>query len=353
VVAVGGLLTVINENLAMINNLRGEQQRRIDEGEAAVRFWQTFGGEPTRGVWDTWDRRALGPAARAEKSLVGSNRYPYVADVNLDALRRNLSGVVHGYQGFMHFIEAARRLATIEEHPIIPDYPNAAQRAQAGQVRYYTMVSAPDRAMRRRYDITDVVAPIRDAAYAELDHTARERGGALTADQRRQIYRLRNGAETAIYVTANNRWAERRVISAQRTFGPDPWVRIVGAEKDVGGFLRTDVRVPVVPANADAERAAAFAAYWVQLPIDEVFEEVTAHHRPILDRQPPTGRIIESFVAGPLPGSTRFGDTRYHRHPDPGTRMTAAIGELNQFWVDRDDLWEVPSAEVEGYVHPR
>ena len=63
----------------------------------------------------------------------------------------------------------------------------------------------------------------------------------------------------------------------------------------------------------------------------------------------PRGRVIDGFLAGPVPGSTRFGNTRCYRHPDPTVGRTAAVGELTEFWVERDDLVPVPTAEVEGY----
>jgi hypothetical protein len=281
----------------------------------------------------------------------GSSSFPYVADIDVGALRQNLRARIHGYQDFLHFMDAARELRLIEEDPPAVDHPNAAQRAQAGHVHYYTTVSKADHAKRHRYDLTDIIAPVRDAALADLDASMHRQFAALGADQRRQTFRLRRGAETPLYRAAHKGGRlEQRILDSQLLLGPDPWVRLLGRELDVGGWFSTDIRVFVTPANADAERVALASSYWFGGDIYDAFEEVTREGRPILSRQPPEGRIINSFVAGPLPGSRRFGNTRYHRHPDPDVGRTAAIGELNEFWVARDDLVPIPTAEVEGYA---
>jgi hypothetical protein len=344
-------ITAVNEFLTYINLARDSAQHNIDLGNVERDFWTWAGAKPTCGVWDSWEG-PLPPGSKPSVSTFGSSSRPYVIDIDVDALRRNLPGVVHSYQDFLHFMDAARELKTIEEYPEIPDYPNALQRAQAEHVRYYAEVSKDDHEKRHRYDLTDVIAPIRDAALAELDATMRGRVRSLSADQRHQIFRLKYGAETRIYRAAHKGGRlEQRILNSQRLFGRDPWVRVVGPDTDVGGWFSTDIRVRVTPANADAERAALAGAYWVRGDIYDAFDEVTEAGRPIVERQPTEGRIIDSFVAGPKPGDPRFGNTRYYRHPDPDAGLTAAIGELNEFWVERDDLIRVQSAEIDRYTH--
>jgi hypothetical protein len=89
----------------------------------------------------------------------------------------------------------------------------------------------------------------------------------------------------------------------------------------------------------------------VKQPIEDTFDEIQREGRPILDRQPPEG-MLQSFVAGPEPGHSRFGETRYYRHGDPDVRWTVAIGELREFWVAADDLVAVAPTEVEAYAMP-
>ncbi|WP_405825661.1 hypothetical protein OG241_49210 [Streptomyces sp. NBC_01390] len=347
-------IAAVNDILTYVNLARGSAQHNIDLGNAELAFWTWAGARPTPGVWDSW-KGPLPPGSEPDVSTFGSSSWPYVVDIDVDALRRNLPGVIRSYRDFLYFINTARELATIVEHPEIPDHPNALQRAQAEHVQYYAEVSKDDRGRRHRYNLTEVIAPIRDAALAALDAGMRDRTSTLSAGQRHQIFRLRHGAETTIYRAAHKGGRlEQRILNSQRLFGPDPWVRAVGPDTDVGGWFSTDLRVRVTPANADAERVALAAAYWVGGDIHDVFDEVREAGRPIVDRQPGEGRIVDvldSFVAGPKPGDPRFGTTRYHRHPDPDIGLTAAIGELNEFWVERDDLVQVPAADLGRYLH--
>ena len=50
-----------------------------------------------------------------------------------------------------------------------------------------------------------------------------------------------------------------------------------------------------------------------------------------------------------MPGSTQFGITRYYPHPQL-RNSSVAIGELNRFWVDADDLSYVHPARVREYA---
>jgi hypothetical protein len=345
----GGLavIVVLNEILGGVSRVRGIQQHNIDMGEARLAFWQRFGASPTRGVWDQNGQRPLPPGTTPETSVFGSPSFPYVVDIDVAGFRRNLPSRLDSYQDFLYFLDAGKTLGVIEEDPLMPNYPTTAQKAQPR--RYYAWVSQPDRANRRRYDITDVVTQVRDAALNELSEGMREQTRALTPGQRGNIYRLKNRAETPIYRSAGG---GQPIHTAQQIFGPDPWVRTTGPQRDVGGWFSTDMRALVVPANADAQRAALVSGYWVKQPIEDTLDEVRAGGRPILDRQPAQGPV-NSFVAGPEPGShSRFGQTRYYRHQNPDVRWTVAIGELREFWVKVSDLERVPAAEVERYAGP-
>jgi hypothetical protein len=344
------LVSAINDFLGLINMARDAARGRIAAGDAELAFWEWLGAKPTRGVWDDW-HGALPPDTEPSSSVWSSSSFRYVADIDVGALRQNLSARIHDYQDFLYFMDAARELGQIEEDPPPVEHPNAAQRAQAGRARYYTTVSRIDHGKRHRYDLTDIVAPVRDAALADLDASKHRQFAALGTDQRGRTFRLRRGAETPLYRAAHRGdRLEQRILDSQLLLGPDPWVRLLGPELDVGGWFSTDIRVFVTPANADAERVALASSYWFGGDIYDAFEEVTTAGRPILSREPREGRIINSFVAGPLPGSRRFGNTRYYQHPDPSVGRTAAIGELNEFWVARDDLVPIPTAEVEGYA---
>jgi hypothetical protein len=343
-----GIIIVLNEILGGINRARSAQQSAIDIGEARLAFWERFGATPTRGVWDVWEKKPLPPETTPTTSLFHSWSIPYVVDINVENLRRNLPNRIDSYQDFLYFLDAARTLDTIEEDPPAPSYPNREQRAQSR--RYFAWVNQQDRTNSRVYDITDLIIQVRDAALGELDAAMREQTRALTAEQKANIYRLKAGPETPIYRSAGGK---QPIITAQQVFGPDPWVRTTGQRKDVGGWFSTDMRALVVPANADAQRAALVSGYWVHQPIEDTFDEVREGGRSILDRQPAEGPIT-SFVAGPEPGSaSRFGETRYYRHPDPDMRWTIALGELHEFWVKVSDLESVATADVESSTAPR
>jgi hypothetical protein len=352
VASAGLAITAINDFLSLINAAGNQAQENIDLGEAEVAFWTWLGALRTVGVWDS-RYGAQPPGSPVRAGAWSSSSYRYVVDIDVAALRQNLPGRIHSYQDFLYFVDAARQLGAIEEDPPQADHPDAVQRAQATHVRYYATVSKVDRAKRHRYDLTDIIAPVRDAALAQLDATMRQQAGALNADRRHQVFRLRHGADTPIYRAAHKETPlhliEQQILNSQLLFGPDPWVRVVGPDTDVG-LIGKQFRVRVTPANADAERVSLASSYWVGGDIYDAFEEVTKHGRPILDRQPADGRIIDSFLAGPMPGNTRFGNTRYYRHPDGAVGRTAAIGELYEFWVERDDLEPIPTAEVERYA---
>jgi hypothetical protein len=347
-------IVAVNEFLSYINRARDAAQRNIDLGEAEFRFWEWAGAKPVRRVWDSWSQAPLPEGSSPSASAAGSSSWWYVADIDVDALRDSLHRKVRSYQDFLLFIDSAAQLDTIALVPAIPDHPDAAQRALAEHVHYYAKVNKEDRTKTKLLDITDVLAPIRASALTQLDAIMRIKAAALSAGEQHQVFRLGHGAETTIYRAAHKSFrGEQVILNSQRLFGPDPWVRVVGPDVDVGGRFSTDVRVRVTPANADAERAALVSAYWVFHDLDDTLAEVRRAGRPILSREPAEGPVIDSFVAGPLPGDPRFGITRYHRHADPDVSNTAAIGELNEFWVERDALVAISAEEVERYSHSR
>ncbi len=349
-VVAGGLaiLIVVNEVLGGINRVRNVQQQNIDMGEARLAFWQRFGGSPTRGVWDQTGQHPLPAGTTPETSVFGSPSFPYVVDIDVAGFRTSLASHIDSYQDFLYFLDAAKTLGTIEEDPLMPDFPNSAQRAASR--RYYAWVNNPDRAGRHSYDITDTITSVRDAALNELGEGMRDQVRGLSAAQQGSVFRLKDRADTPIYRSAGG---GQQILTAQQVFGPDPWVRTTGEQRDVGGWFSTDIRKLVVPANADAQRAALVSGYWVKQPIEDTLDEVKAGGRPVLDRQPATGPV-NSFVAGPEPaGRDRFGQTRYYRHPDPDIRWTVALGELHEFWVKAGDLESIPVADVQAYAGSR
>jgi hypothetical protein len=343
-----GIIVVLNEILGGINRVRAVQQNNIDMGNARIAFWERFGASPTRCVWDQNGQHPLPPGTAPSTSFFGSPSFPYVVDININAFRSNLPHRIDSYQDFLYFLDAAKTLGVIEEDPPMPPNPNRAEQAEPR--RYFAWVNQPDRNNRHLYSITDVVMQVRNAALGELDTAMREQTRALSPQEQNNIYRLKNGAETPIYRSAGG---GQRIITAQQVFGPDPWVRTTGQQKDVGGWFSTDMRTLVVPANADAQRAALVSGYWVKQSIEDTLDEVREGGRPILDRQPPEG-LLNSFVAGLEPGSrSRFGQTRYYRHPDPSVRWTIALGELREFWVKTSDLERVSRTDIDTYIQPR
>lgn len=340
-----GLLVVVNEILGSVGRVRNVQQRNIDMGEAHLAFWEKFGAKPVPGVWDQNSGRPLPRGSTPQTSVFGSPSYPYVVDIDVAAFERTLPERINGYQDFLHFLDAARTLGTIQEEPPMPHYPTPQQRDTPR--RYYAWVNVHDRVNRRMYDVSGVIDRVRRAALGELSQATREQAQSLSPEQQAGIHRLKHGPETRIYRSAGGGQVIR---TSQQVFGPDPWVRVAGPRKDVGGWFSKDIRVLVVPANADAQRSALVSGYWVKQPIEDTFEEVEKSGRPILDRQPSEGPLT-SFVAGPEPGArSRFGETRYYRHSDPNVRWTVALGELREFWVKAEDLEPLPPSAVRAYT---
>lgn len=350
-VAAGGmaLFVVANEILAPIGRNRQQQRRNIAVGQAQIDFWAQFGGNPTHAVWHIVDGRAAA-GVEADTEAFGSGSYPYVRSIDTASFGRTLPTLITSHRDFLLFLDMAKVLGTIVEEPPMPGFPSAEERQQPR--RYYAVVDAPDRSLRQRIDLTDIIAPLGQRLLGSLDADMRAQLAALPAAERRNIFRLKQGSETPLFRSASG---GQPILSDQQLLGNDPWVRLLGRTQEggLGSWFfhgQWPDRVLVAPANVDAQRAAQVSAYVVKKPPGEVLDEVQAAGRPILSRSPPDGDV-DSFVAGPEPGSARFGETRYYRHPNwPDVRWTAAIGELHQFWVNSRDIEAVGEDDVNRYA---
>jgi hypothetical protein len=338
----GAAMAVANELLGSYNQAIGASRAGIAEGKAEIEFWEWAGAKPVAAVWDAWDKVALPKDTPVEATAVWGQRRPFVVDIDVNALRHALPTKIHNYDEFVYFLDAARELHTIQEVPPLPDRPDATQRYLAEHVRYYVVVNKEDIPHKKVHDITDIMVPIRTAMLAQLDAAMRAEVGQLSVAQRHQIYRLKRGAETKLYRSQGGHFNQQPLVSAQRTLGPDPWVRLFEPGSSANG------RVQVTPANADAGRGRV-TTYFINQWIVDVEKEVKEHGRPILTRDDSSG-ALESFVAGPQPDNPRFGNTRYVRHDDETSRRTVAIGELNVYWVDLDDIELVGDREINLYV---
>lgn len=343
------LFVVVNEILGPIGRNLQQQRRNIAVGQAQIDFWAQFGGNPTHAVWSIGDGRAAA-GVEADTSTFGSGSYPYVRSIDTASFGSTLPTLITSHRDFLLFLDMAKVLGTISEEPTMPGFPSAKERQEPR--RYYAMVDAPDRDLRQRIDVTDIIAPLGERLLGSLDADMRAQLSGLPEAEKRNIFRLKSGSETPLFRSASG---GQPILSDQQLLGNEPWVRMLGREKE-GGFGQWFFhgqwpdRVLVTPANADAQRAAQISAYVVKKTPSEVLEEVEAGGRPILSRSPPDGDV-DAFVAGPEPGNSRFGETRYYRHPNwPDVRWTAAIGELRQFWVNSRDLEPVGVGDVERYA---
>ncbi|MFB9240306.1 DUF4157 domain-containing protein [Massilia antarctica] len=346
-----GLLIVANEILGPIGQVLQSQRRNIALGEAEGDFWIRFGGNPELGVWSQTDRTQLPQGSRPDTAVFGSPSYGYVIDIDVAAFKATLPTMIGNYRDYLLFLDLAKTLGSIIEEPQMPRFPSPEERRAPR--RYRAFVNREDRAGRRYHDITDTLLAIRERTLGQLDDEMRAKVRGLPAGEQGNIFRLKSGSATPLFRSASG---AQPILSDQQLLGDDPWVRPLG--RRVGGgawncFMRGNYadRVLVEPANADAQRGTVLSAYAVKRPIDQVLDEVSEAGRPITQRQPPEGRL-DSFVAGPEPGNSRFGETRYYRHPDMPEQQTAAIGELRQFWVNADDIEPVVAAKVSDYATP-
>lgn len=346
------IFVVANEILAPIGRNLQQQRRNIAIGRAQIDFWAQFGGNPTHAVWSITEGRQ-GPGVEADTEVLGSGSYPYVRSIDTASFARTLPTLITSHRDFLLFLDMAKVLGTIFEEPTMPGFPSTEERRQPR--RYYAVVEAPDRNLRERIDVTDIIAPLGQRLLGALDAEMRAQLSALPEAERRHIFRLKNGSETPLFRSASG---GQPILSDQQLLGDNPWVRALGRTQEGGlgnWFFHNQWpdRMLVAPANADAQRAAQVSAYVVKKTPSEVLDEVREARRPILSRSPAEGEV-ESFVAGPEPGGARFGETRYYRHPNwPEPSWTAAIGELRQFWVNSRDLEPVDVEEVNRYAAGR
>jgi hypothetical protein len=344
-----GIIMVVNELLGPLGQALQAQRRNIALGRAEIDFWLRFGANPKFGVWSQNDRHALPKDAEPETAVFGSPSFPYVADIDVAAFSATLQAGISNYRDFLLFLDLARTLDTIQEIPAMPSFPTADERRTPR--RYLAVMNKYAGPARLVYDVTDTINAVRDRTLAALDDQTRAHVRDLPQAEQGNIFRLRNGSETQAYRSARG---GQPILSGKQLFGDDPWVRPLGGRSS-GGFWAwfrygSGARVLVEPANADAQQAMVTAVYNVKQSIEDTLEEVKAGGRPIIQRQPPEGRL-ESFVAGPDQDGARFGETRYYRNPENPENQTAAIGELHQFWVDPSDLAPVAEQDVETYAN--
>ncbi len=343
-----GIIMIANEILGPIGNTRQLQRHNIEMRQARLRFWIQFGANP---IWEirTQNTGEVMPfTSRPSTSVFGQPTYHYVSDIDADAFRRNLSASIGTYQDLILWLEMAKSLGVVRVEPPMPRIPTATDRSRSRH--YLAIVDGPSGGRARSYDITATIQRIEQRTLEQTEAEMRADVGSLSAQVRGNIFRLRSGSGTPLYRSAHG----QRILSAQHLLGPNPWVRPAG--RRVGGgawswFRRGhySARIMVIPANADAQRSALVSAYQINEKIDDVLNEVRNGGRPILSRQPMSGRL-ESFVAGPASGDPRFGETRYYRHQQRPNLWTVAIGQLNRFWVDEDQLEPVGIARVDEYL---
>lgn len=321
----GGLaiLQVVNDILGGIARTRNQQQANIEYGKARIAFWTEYGANPTIGLWDQTSQKPL-DYAEAETDLFNPT-FPYIKDIDVAGLKQTLPGKIPDYRALLLWLDMGDSIHAITVEPPIPNFPTREQRKIKRQ--YRVIVDRHSRTGRGYWDITDLVEQIRDRTLANLESAmkAKPPGG-------RTVYCLKRGSETELFRSAYGGqpiWSDRRVL------GPDPWVYKIKTRKK---FLH-DRKAYVEPANADAMRAALVSSYEVKQKIEATKREVEDAGRPVSNEQYARGQL-QSFLAGPLPGDPRFGQTRYYRHSN--LPRTVAIGQLNQFWVYNYDLKPVP-----------
>lgn len=351
-VAAGGLgiIMIANEVLAPIARIQSLQRRNIQMGIARVDFWRNITGEePEWAVWDQDNRQTLAQTAELTTSVfIGRATFPYVVDVDLQAFRRNLLSKMNSFNDFALFLDMAKTLQAINETPSMPARPSVAERNVSR--RYIITLNGPTES-RRRIDITTIIEAARARAILATDRSERSSLSQLSASERGQVFRLTPGSQTNIFRSAHG---SQNIRSSQQLFGPDPWVRPLGARME-GGFLawftqgHASDRLLVEPANGDARRGISPASYQIYENIDDVRDEVREGGRAILDEQRVNGNL-QSFVGGPSVGDdNRFGMVRYYIHPS-NPSWSVAIGELNQFWVDASDMELVRAEQITSYL---
>ncbi len=332
-----GLFVVVNEILTPIARVLNQQRYNIALSEAQYRFWVQFGANPT---WEmrTQNTRETQPSTAApDTSVFGQPVYRYITDLDVAGLSAHLDAEIRDYQDLTLWLDAAHQIQAIETTPRMEPSMTAAQRALP-RTHQAWVAGEPGQRRGRMVDLTAVIQRQETRVLAALDVEMRARLAALPTEARRQVHRLKHGSETRVYRLAESGWVHgsEPILSASSILGPDPWVRVLAHKAG---------RARVEAVNADARRSALVSAYQIDKEIDDVLKEVTGGGRPVTSKQERYGSL-ESFVAGPKPGDTRFGVTRYYRHQQQPHIWTVAIGQLNEFWVDDDDLQLVDEATV-------
>ena len=317
-----GVLTIASEILGSIALAQAPQRSYNARMEATVRFFNEFGGKP-QWLMEDVDTGVEQPSGTKSDTGVVYGRWvaPRLESVNVQALLAALPGRLTTMQSLVEFLGTGRMLQVIE---------------QRGAHYYLTGKGVG------YVEITEAIERIRSNLMRGLDERARaqmaSKGGA-------GVYRIRS-SDVTIYRYAKGvrepwrlRHIEVPILTTQEFSGANMWVREVGDKGD---------RVHVEPANAEAEGLAQNAWYIVPKAVGDVYDEVEGSGRTIKSRQPADGPL-EGFIAAPLP--PELGYTRYMKHPNPDWReFTIAIGELRQFWVDRDDLEPVSADQVAAYA---
>jgi hypothetical protein len=317
-----GVLTVASEIMGSIARVQDVQRSYNARMEATVRFFNEFGGKPQFVMVDV-DTGVQQPSGTTSDTGAVWGRWvaPRLESVNVQALLAALPGRLTTMQSLVEFLGTGRMLQVIE---------------QRGAHYYLTGKGVG------YVEITDAIERIRSNLMRGLDERARaqmaSKGGA-------GVYRIRS-SDVTIYRYAKGvrepwrvRHIEVPIITTPEFSGANMWVREVGDKGD---------RVHVEPANAEAEGLAQNAWYIVPKAVGDVYDEVEDSGRTITSRQPADGPL-EGFIAAPFP--PELGYTRYVKHPNPDWReFTIAIGDLRQFWVDRDDLEPVSADQVAAYA---
>jgi hypothetical protein len=318
-----GVLTVASEIMGSVARVQDVERSYNARMEATVRFYNEFGGEP-QSVMEDVDTGVQQPSGTKSDTGAVWGRWvaPRLERVNVQALLAALPGRLTTMQSLVEFLGTGRMLQVID---------------QRGAHYYLTGKGVGS------VEITEVIERIRSNLMRGLDERSRaqmaSKGGA-------GVYRIRSSDVTIYRYSEGVRepWRLRHIevpiITTQEFSGANMWVREVGDKGD---------RVHVEPANAEAEGFAQNAWYIVPKTVGDVYDEVAGSGRTIKSRQPADGPL-EGFIAAPLP--PELGYTRYMKHPNPDWQeFTIAIGELRQFWIDRDDLEPVSADQVAAYAH--
>jgi len=344
-VAVGvGIIVVANEILGGIGRVYDLQNYNIERARARLQFWIQFGANPTSEMRTQNTQEVLPRETQPSTGFFAEPVYHYVTSIDSAGLGRYLDANIHSYQDLVLWLDLGAMLGTISRDPPIQREMSEADRRR--EVHYYANVEGPAGSPSwKPIDITNIIRPIEQRTLGSTEQQMRRTVANLSDADRSNIFRIRNPATTLVY-----RYARGSSIgSSSSLFGPNPWVRRVGGAE--WSFWQTrGARALVVPANADAQRSALVSAYQINKPIQDVLKEVRENNRPVTDIAPAgaEGVDIRGFVAGPRPPD--LGVTRYYRHPQYPDIWTVAIGQLDQFWIDPDDLEPVPQSEVQNYI---